>query len=97
MANLLQNGYPSFPIDVPTAQLSKISLEKLELADKGEREALCESCKTSGFFLLDLSTTSGGVEILQDVGKVFDMAQALFNLDLEDKVQYSMRPGRAYG
>jgi isopenicillin N synthase-like dioxygenase len=89
--------YPPFPSDVPTAQLSKNSLRKLLSANGAESEVLYDSCKTSGFFLLELSATPHGEEILQDVAKAFEMTEALFKLDLEEKMKYSMKPGRSYG
>lgn len=97
MAPSPPSKYPPFPCDVPTAQLSKVSLRKLLSADRAESDALYESCKASGFFLLDLTATPQGEEILQDVVKAFDMAEALFELGVEEKREYSMKPGRAYG
>jgi len=97
MAHFPPKEYPPFPSDVPTAQLSKISLRKLLSANGAELEALYKSYKISGFFLLDLSATPHGEEILQDVAKAFEMAEALFKLDLEEKMKYSMKPGRSYG
>lgn len=49
--------YSSFSGDVPTAQLFKVSLQKLLAADGVESDALYEFCKTFGFFLLDLTVT----------------------------------------
>lgn len=97
MAPSEPSTYPPFPCDVPTAQLSKVSLRKLLSADRAESDALYESCKTSGFFLLDLTATPQGEELLQDVVKAFDVAKALFDLGVEEKMVYAMKPGRAYG
>lgn len=97
MAPLLPTEYPPFPNDVPTAQLSKVSLRKLLSAGETESEVLWKSCMTSGFFLLDLTATPHGEDILQDVAQAFQMAEALFELELEEKTKYSMKPGRAYG
>ena len=89
--------YPPFPNDVPTAQLSKVSLRKLMSADDAESDVLYESCKTSGFFLLDMTATPEGEDILQDVAKAFDMAETLFEMATEEKMKYSMTSGKAYG
>ena len=89
--------YPPFPSEVPTVHLSKVSLRKLLSAERAESDALYESCKTSGFFLLDLTATAQGEEILQDVAKAFDIARALFDLSVEETMEYAMKPGRTYG
>ena len=97
MASTPTSTYPPFPSDVPTAYLPKVSLWKLLSADRAESAALYESCKMSGFFLLDLTATPQGEEILQDVLKAFDMAKALFELSFEKKMEYALKPGRTYG
>ena len=97
MASSPVSTYPPFPSDVPTAHLSKASLRKLLSDDRAKSAALYEFCKTSGFFLLDLTGKPRGEEILQDVVKVFDMAKALFQLSVEESMEYAMKAGRAYG
>ena len=97
MAYIELSDYPPFPNDIPTAKLSKISLEKLFSADQGELNALYAACMTSGFFVLDLTVIPQGVEVLTDVAQAFEMAKELFKLDLEEKMKYSMGPGKAYG
>lgn len=88
--------YSPFSSDVPTAHQSKVSLRKLLLADKAESAALYEFCKTSGFFLLDSTATPQGEEIYQNVLKAFDMAKALFELSVEERMEYATKPRRAY-
>ncbi len=65
--------------------------------DEAESDALYESCKTSGFFLLDMTDAPEGEDILQDVAKAFDMAETLFEMTIEEKMKYSMTSGKAYG
>lgn len=89
--------YPPFPGDVPIAQLSRISLKKLLSDDEPESEALYKSCQLSGFFLLDLTATLEGEEILRDITEAFEMAETLFSMDLKEKMKFSLRPGKAYG
>ena len=97
MARSASTMYPPFPTDVPTAQLSKISLQKLLSADKAESAALFECCKSPGFFFLDLRDSPQGEELLEDVAKAFDASKALFDLDLDKKMINALKPGRAYG
>ncbi len=89
--------YPPFPGDVPVAQLSRISLKKLLSDDEPESEALYKSCKVSGFFLLDVTGTPQGEEILRDVTEAFEMAETLFGMDLKEKTKFPYKLGKAYG
>ena len=65
--------------------------------DEVESDALYEACKTSGFFLLDMTASPEGEVVLQDVAKAFDMAETLFEMAIEEKMKYSMTSGKAYG
>ena len=87
--------YPSFPTDVPTAPLKRLSIAKLVTGDLKESKALFDSCTSSGFFLLDLQDHDFGVELLKTVDPIFAVAEDLFELDLSEKDAYSYQAGEA--
>jgi hypothetical protein len=88
---------PSWPSDVPTASLNKLSLAKLLQNDKEELAALFASCKLTGFFLLDLRGCKNGEDLLADTEKVFELAGELNGMPIEEKQQYALTPGTAFG
>lgn len=47
-------------------------------------------------FLLDTTATPQGEEIFQDLVKTFDVAEELFDLELNEKMEYAMTSGK-YG
>jgi isopenicillin N synthase-like dioxygenase len=88
---------PPWPIDVPTASLNTLSLAKLLQNDEAELAALFSSCKTSGFFLLDLRGCKNGEDLLADTEKLFHLAKELNGMPIEEKKQYALAPGTAFG
>lgn len=88
---------PPFPSDVPTAKLSKLSLRKLVAANEEESQKLFESCRTLGFFLLDLEDSHDGIVMLRDVLEMFKFAVPLFDLDTDTKMRYLMKDGAVFG
>lgn len=97
MSDYWNQSYPGFPSDVPTALLSKLRLQKLISADEEESQKLFESCRNSGFFLLDLQGSSEGERMLRDVGEMFKLAVPLFALDTDTKMKYPLKNGTACG
>jgi isopenicillin N synthase-like dioxygenase len=97
MPHLTKLTLPSFPSDVLVAKLNKISLDKLLASDKAQSAILFESCRTSGFFLLDLKGSREGEEMLGYVDRLFGIAEELYKMPMEDKQQYALRPGTAFG
>ncbi|MCJ1471416.1 hypothetical protein MMC13_000055 [Lambiella insularis] len=97
MSLLSHKSCPSFPSDVPTAQLKKLSYRNLLSDHTRESEALFDSCKTYGFFLLDLQETEEGEEVLKDVAEMFQMGKALFDLPIDTKSKYALKNGTAFG
>lgn len=97
MSDYWHQSYPKFPSDVPTAKLSKLHLQKLQSDNEEESQKLFQSCRTSGFFLLDLHGTPEGDTMLSDVGEIFKLAGQLFSLETDTKMKYHMRNGSAYG
>lgn len=97
MSDYWDRSYPPFPRDVPIAKLSKVNLQKLVAANEEESQKLFESCRTLGFFLLDLQESQEGNTMLRDVGEMFRLAKSLFDLDTETKMDYILRNGSAFG
>jgi isopenicillin N synthase-like dioxygenase len=84
--------YPAFPEDAPFAQLAKISLHKLAANDVHETKALFASCRSIGFFLLDLSETEAGEALVKDVDALLGLAQLMMALPEEEKMRYHAKP-----
>lgn len=91
------DSVPPFPSDVPVATLQRIDLQKLAADDEAESLSLFQACRTSGFFLLDMSRLPLGETTLGEVGEVFKLAKALFELEADTKMRYSYRGEKAYG
>jgi hypothetical protein len=88
---------PAWPVDVPTALLNKISLAKLLEGDEMESSALYASCKSSGFFLLDLDGCQYGDVLCKESETLFGLAEKMCDMLYEQKMQYALRPGTAFG
>ncbi|PQE32431.1 2OG-Fe(II) oxygenase family protein [Rutstroemia sp. NJR-2017a WRK4] len=88
---------PAWPADVPTAFLNKISLAKLLEGDEIESGALYASCKSSGFFLLDLKGCQDGDLLWKESEALFGLAEEMCDIPYEQKMQYALRPGTAFG
>src|SRR3954463_1931873 len=88
---------PAWPVDVPTASLNKISLAKLLEGDEVESAALYNSCKSSGFFLLDLEGCQDGDVLWKESESLFGLAEKMCDMPYEQKMQHALRPGTAFG
>lgn len=66
--------YPAFGEDIPSALSPRISLKKLAANDVDECSALFASCRSLGFFLLDLSSDQTGEALVQDIDNLLDLA-----------------------
>jgi isopenicillin N synthase-like dioxygenase len=97
MPHFTDTSHPPFPTNIPIAALQKISLTKLLDSDESESKALFDSCQKAGFFLLDLRGSENGEQILKDVEVLFGFAEHLFDISIEEKMKYSLRPGSAFG
>ena len=86
----LTEQHPPFPTDVPTAQVTRVSLSKLLSNDKAETDALFEACKTSGLFMVALDDGAQGEELIGDASNVFRAGEKIFDLDYDEKMKYAM-------
>ncbi|KXT01349.1 hypothetical protein AC578_6645 [Pseudocercospora eumusae] len=95
--DLIFSHLPPFPSDVPTVPLVRISLAKLLSNDPmEEEEKLWRACCDLGFFYLDCRGGNSkiprisGDSLLHSANEVFDLAEELFDLAVEEKCQYDM-------
>ena len=87
---------PTFPEDIPVAQMSKISLANLVAGNTTEASAVLDSCSRLGFFLLDLIDHSIGREMIQEVDAVFEVVRKTMQLDMDEKTKYNQDPPRDF-
>ncbi|KAJ4355552.1 uncharacterized protein N0V89_003570 [Didymosphaeria variabile] len=88
---------PSFPDNVPTAPLLRISLAKLLQNDVDEQERCWRACCELGFFYLDLNTDDGsGEALLQNVEQLFEIMKGFFELPVEEKTKYDFADQGSY-
>jgi isopenicillin N synthase-like dioxygenase len=88
--------YPAFPADAKFAPLPRISLQKLFANDPDESKALFESCRSVGFFLLDLSGQEAGDALTQDIDTLLELAQQTMALRGEEKMKYHAKPPQRF-
>lgn len=94
--NGTSTSLPPFPTDIPTAPLLKLSLSKLQAHDPDEIARLTQACEDLGFFYLDLR--GPGDDVLEEARKLFDLAEDLYELPLEEKNKYDfMHKGSYFG
>ncbi|KAE8444939.1 hypothetical protein EG329_014066 [Mollisiaceae sp. DMI_Dod_QoI] len=83
---------PPFPDNIPVANLSTLSLEKLLTGDEKESMRFFDACKNDGFFLLDLRHASIGASLLTLAEELFRVNEALFNEGPEELNKYTYPP-----
>lgn len=97
MPHFTSDSIPDFPSDVPIAELDTISLQTLLESDPAESLKLYEACRASGFFLLNLQGSEEGSELLDGISSLFGLGEKLYDMPLDEKMQYALRPGTAFG
>ena len=85
----LFDSLPPFPKDIPTADVPKFSLAKLSSGDSTYARKLFETCRTTGFFLLDMSGDETGDNMIKEIGDMFDITNDVFDLDTKEKSKYA--------
>jgi isopenicillin N synthase-like dioxygenase len=88
---------PPFPSNIAVAELETVSLKRLAGGDQEESAKLYASCRTLGFFLLDLRGQQEGDTLLESVDRLFSLSEELYEIPIEHKLQFALRPGTAYG
>ncbi|KAI1824055.1 hypothetical protein F4861DRAFT_548980 [Xylaria intraflava] len=86
--------YPAFPDGFRTVELETISLTKLLIdQDAAEQDRVFEACKGRGFFYLDLAGSEPGDTIVKGANRIAAVADDVFKLPLEEKLQYRLGTG----
>lgn len=88
----LFEAYFPFPVDVPTARLSRISLEKPIVLNGADAQEVSQACRTQGFFLLDLEHEPHGEKLLHDIGTLFGIIIEVMALDPGLETEYESNP-----
>lgn len=79
---------PPFPDDVPVAPIHTIPLSSLRAGDENAAKSLLAACQELGFFLLSLEGDSIGDELIQEIDRLFLLAQEIMALPIDVKQQY---------
>ena len=85
----LFNAYPPFPQDVPTADVPKFSLAKLSSGDSAYTHQLFETCRSTGFFLLEMGGDDTGDKMIEEIDAMFEISKNVFDLKIEEKSKYA--------
>ena len=84
--------YPSFPSDIPVAKLPRLSFAKLLAHDQGESNALFQTCRAMGFFLLDFRGCIEGDAFLKKAETMFDINEEVNAMDVDELMKYAYKP-----
>ncbi|KAG9186264.1 hypothetical protein G6011_02820 [Alternaria panax] len=97
---------PTFPNNVPTAPLLRISLQKLLDHNEEEQNRCWQACCELGFFYLDIRTCDSnntnngtvmdGNALLEDVDRLFEVMRDLYDLEVAEKVKYDFKDQGSY-
>ena len=83
------DSLPPFPKDIPTADVPKFSLAKLSSGDSTYARKLFETCRTTGFFLLEMGGDESGDDMIKDIDAMFNITNNIFDLDIKEKSKYA--------
>lgn len=84
--------YPSFPDDVQTADLQRVSFAKLLSHDAAEAKILFEACRAWGFIVLDFEGCEEGQSFLQMAADMFEIDKEVNSMDAEELMKYAYKP-----
>ncbi|KAF6218658.1 hypothetical protein HO133_006009 [Letharia lupina] len=85
----LFDALPPFPKDVSTADVPKFSLSRLFSGDSVYAHEVFETCRTTGFFLLEMGGEEIGDNMISEVDAMFDISNNVFDLEIEEKTRYA--------
>ncbi|KAH9996193.1 putative oxidoreductase [Xylariaceae sp. FL0662B] len=83
--------YPSFPNDVQTAELQRVSFAKLLSHDAAEAKILFEACRAWGFFVLDFEGCEEGESFIQLAMDMFELDKEVNSMDVEELMKYAYK------
>lgn len=82
MAYRTENSIPAFPNDVPTADIATADFSLLAAGDEASAQAVYNAARGYGFFYLNNHSV--------DSNFMFDLADSVFKLPYEEKMNYYM-------
>ena len=94
LPSISTNSLPPFPENIPIAPLLRLSLQKLLQRDQTELDRFNRACEDLGFFYLDLS--GPGDSLQHDADQLFNVAEQLCDLPLEEKSKYDFSAQKSY-
>ena len=80
---------PPFPEDVSIADVPKFSLSGLSSGGSTYARKMFETCRTTGFFLLDMGGEETGDNIIKEIDAIFDISHNIFALEVEENGKYA--------
>ena len=84
----LFESLPPFP-DISTADIPKFSLSRPSSGDSAYTHTIFETCRTTGFFLLEMGGEETHDKIVKKIDAMFDLSNNFFDLETEQKVKYA--------
>jgi len=82
--------YPPFPSGIPSVELETFSLAELEKGNDAVEDKLFETCKSRGFFYLDIKGSKAD-SMKDDSEAVGRLAEEVFGLSMDEKLNYPFR------
>lgn len=76
------------PPDLPIAKLETVDLQRLQNGNSDETQRLLEASREYGVFYLDLRSVE--THILPILDSIYELAQELFSLPLDEKSLYDV-------
>lgn len=90
MPSRTEQSIPSFPTDIPTANISSVDYNRLLDGDQHESQKVFDAARGYGFFYLSNANI--------DADFMFDLANETFKLPLDEKMKFEMgSTGRYFG
>jgi hypothetical protein len=89
-AEFVPSSFPPFPSEVPSVSLETFSLADIEKGNQDVQNRLCKTCKSRGFFYLDLNGSEAS-SMRQDSEDLARLAEEIFRLPLKEKENYPMK------
>ncbi|PYI03761.1 oxidoreductase [Aspergillus sclerotiicarbonarius CBS 121057] len=88
------NRCPPFPSDIPVAKIPILSFKDLQNNSTIESEKLFNACQEFGFFLLKLTDSEAGEQLLRDAENMMDLTTTTLSLDRQILDEYAYKPPR---
>ncbi|RAL02383.1 oxidoreductase [Aspergillus ibericus CBS 121593] len=85
---------PPFPSDIPVANIPILPFNDLQNNSATESEKLFSACQEFGFFLLKLTDSEAGEQLLQDAERMMDLTTTTLSLDRQVLDKYAYKPPR---